>query len=41
MITDFDYAEYLWEGQRDEFMKPYEKVTLPTPKNQKIIFFEK
>ena len=35
MITDFDYLEYLWEGKRDEFMQPYEKITLPTPKNQR------
>ena len=35
MITEFDYAEYLWDGQRDEFMKPYEKVTLPNPKNKR------
>ena len=35
MITEFDYAEYLWEGQRDEYMKPYAKVTLPTPKNKR------
>ena len=35
MITDFDYLEYLWEGQRDDFMQPYEKITLPTPKNQR------
>ena len=35
MITDFDYSEYLWEGKRDDFMKPYEKIPLPTPKNQR------
>ena len=35
MITEFDYAEYLWEGKRKELMQPYEKVTLPTPKNKR------
>ena len=35
MITEFDYSEYLWEGQRDENMKPYEKITLPAPKNKR------
>ena len=35
MITEFDYAEYLWDGQRDDFMKPYEKAVLPAPKNKR------
>ena len=35
IITDFDYLEYLWEGKRDDFMKPYEKITLPIPKNKR------
>ena len=35
IISEFDYAEYLWDGQRSEFMKPYEKVILPKPKNRK------
>ena len=35
VITEFDYAEYLWEGQRGEFMKPYQNVTLPKPKDRK------
>ena len=33
--TEFDYSDYLWDGQRDDFMKPYEKVNLPTPKNKR------
>ena len=36
MITEFDYAEYLWEGQRNKLMKPYEKIhSLPIPKNKR------
>ena len=35
IIAEYDYAEYLWDGQRKEFMKPYEKVSLPTPKNKR------
>ena len=35
LITEFDYSDYLWDGQRDDFMKPYEKVNLPTPKNKR------
>jgi len=35
VISEFDYAEYLWEGQRVEFMKPYQNVTLPKPKDRK------
>ena len=35
VISEFDYADYLWDGQRNEFMKPYEKVILPIPKNKK------
>ena len=35
MITDFDYSDYLWEGEREEFMKPYEKINLPAPKNKR------
>ena len=35
MITEFDYADYLWDGQRDEFMKPLEKVDIPQPKNKR------
>jgi hypothetical protein len=35
VIIEFDYAEYLWDGKRDEFMKPYENITLPTPKNKR------
>tara|TARA_Y100000590_G_C15236926_1_gene832253 strand:- start:129 stop:428 length:300 start_codon:yes stop_codon:yes gene_type:complete len=34
-IKDFDYANYLWDGQRDDFMQPYEKISLPTPKSRK------
>ena len=35
VITEFDYAEYLWDGQRDEYMKPYENLKLPIPKNKR------
>ena len=35
MISKFDYAEYLWDGQRDDYMKPYEKISLPMPKSRK------
>ena len=35
VIIEFDYAEYLWDGQREDFMKPYEKITLPAPKNKR------
>ena len=35
VITEFDYAEYLWDGQRNEYMKPYESVSLPKPKSRK------
>ena len=34
MITEFDYADYLWDGQRDDYMKPLESVDIPTPKNK-------
>ena len=34
-MKEFDYAEYLWDGQREEFMKPFEQVTLPSPKNKR------
>ena len=33
--SEFNYANYLWDGERDEFMKPYTKITLPTPKNKR------
>ena len=35
IISEFDYADYLWDGQRNEYMKPYENVTLPKPKDRK------
>ena len=35
IISELDYAEYLWDGQRDEYMKPFERVTLPEPKSRK------
>ena len=35
MITQFDYAEYLWDGQRDDFMQSYETVEIPVPKNKR------
>ena len=34
VITEFDYADYLWDGQRDDYMKPLESVDIPTPKNK-------
>ena len=34
MITEFDYADYLWDGRRDEFMKPSENIEIPQPKNK-------
>jgi hypothetical protein len=30
----FDCADYLWDGQRDEFMKPVDKIEIPQPKNK-------
>ena len=35
IIEKFDYAEYLWEGQREDYMKPYQNVPLPKAKNKK------
>ena len=35
MITEFDYAEYLWDGQRDDFMKPFKSQSLPIPKSKR------
>ena len=35
MITQFDYADYLWDGQRKDFMKPFEEIVLPNPKNKR------
>ena len=34
MITEFDYADYLWDGRRDEFMKETENIQIPQPKNK-------
>jgi len=34
VITEFDYADYLWEGQRDNFMKKHEDQVIPQPKNK-------
>ena len=34
MIKEFDYADYLWDGRRDEFMKPSENIEIPQPKNK-------
>ena len=33
-ITAFDYADYLWDGQRDDYMKPIDPVEIPSPKNK-------
>ena len=35
MITEFDYAEYLWDGQRDDFMKKFDSPDLPVPKSKR------
>ena len=35
IITEFDYAEYLWDGQRDDFMKPFDSPDLPVPKSKR------
>ena len=32
--TEFDYADYLWDGRRDEFMKESENIQIPQPKNK-------
>ena len=34
IISEFDYADYLWDGKREDFMKPYEIVRIPEPKNK-------
>ena len=34
MITEFDYADYLWEGQRDDFMQPFKTPNIPVPKSK-------
>ena len=34
-IENFNYVEYLWEGRREDFMKPYENKVLPTPLSKK------
>ena len=34
VISKFNYADYLWGGQRDDYMKPIETVDIPTPKNK-------
>ena len=34
IIMEFDYADYLWDGQRDDYMKPETSVKIPTPKNK-------
>ena len=34
MITEFDYADYLWDGRRDDFMKDLETPKIPQPKNK-------
>ena len=33
-IIAFDYADYLWDGQRDDYMKPIDSVAIPSPKNK-------
>ena len=34
-IENFNYVDYLWEGRRDEFMKPHAKKNLPRPLSKK------
>tara|TARA_Y100000590_G_scaffold380253_1_gene448437 strand:+ start:1595 stop:1897 length:303 start_codon:yes stop_codon:yes gene_type:complete len=34
-IKNFNYVEYLWEGRRNEFMKPQEEKILPKPISSK------
>ena len=34
MITEFDYADYLWDGRREEFMKESKSIPIPQPKNK-------
>ena len=34
IISEFDYADYLWDWKRDEFMQPYKTVQIPEPKNK-------
>ena len=34
VITAFDYADYLWDGQRDDYMKAIDSVEIPSPKNK-------
>ena len=34
-IENFDYVNYLWDGRRDEFMKPYANKSLPIPLSKK------
>ena len=34
-IENFNYVNYLWEGRRDEFMKPIEDKVLPKPISEK------
>ena len=31
---EFDYADYLWDGQRDDFMQSHETTDIPKPKNK-------
>ena len=35
MITQFDYADYLWDGQRDDYMQSFETVDIPEPKSKR------
>jgi hypothetical protein len=34
IISEFNYADYLWDGKRDDFMQPYKIVQIPEPKNK-------
>ena len=34
IIANNDYADYLWDGRRDEFMKKTENIKIPEPKNK-------
>ena len=34
VITEFDYADYLWDGQREDYMKTIVDQQIPKPKNK-------
>ena len=34
LIAEFDYADYLWDGRRSDFMSDEIKPNIPLPKNK-------